>query len=87
MRAYAKGEYQEVSPLANQRSEELCTNIKAKGIKIYTVAFEVADLGIKDILRDCASAPSNFFDADDSSELQTAFENIGANLSPLRIAR
>jgi Flp pilus assembly protein TadG len=73
--------------LANQRSEELCTNIKAKGIKIYTVAFEVADLGIKDILRDCASAPSNFFDADDSSELQTAFENIGANLSPLRIAR
>lgn len=73
--------------LANQRTAELCTNIKGKGIKIYTVAFEVMDPTIKDILRDCATAPSNFFDAEDSGELQTAFENIGANLSPLRIAR
>jgi Flp pilus assembly protein TadG len=73
--------------LANQRTAELCTNIKGKGIKIYTVAFEVAEPTIKNILRDCASSPSNFFDAEDSGELQTAFENIGANLSPLRIAR
>lgn len=73
--------------LANERTSQLCTNIKAKGIKVYTVAFEVADITIKDILRTCASEPSNFFDAEDSGELQTAFENIGAGLAPLRIAK
>lgn len=73
--------------LANQRTAELCTNIKDAGIEIYTVAFEVADAGIKDEMRACASSATHFFDAEDSEELQTAFENIGATLSPVRIAR
>ncbi len=38
--------------LANTLTAELCTNIKAKGIAIYSVAFEVPDDSIKDILRD-----------------------------------
>lgn len=73
--------------LANSRSAELCTNIKAKGIKLYTVAFDVTDNALKDMLRDCASSPGQFYDAEDAAELETAFTNIGANLSPLRIAR
>ncbi len=73
--------------LANDRTAELCTNIKDAGIKMYTVAFDVMDNTIKDILRDCASSPSNFFDAHDAGELQAAFANIGAGLAPLRIAQ
>jgi Flp pilus assembly protein TadG len=73
--------------LANSRSAELCSNIKDKGIKIYTVAFDVADNAVKDMLRDCASSPADFYDAEDGAELETAFAEIGANLSPLRIAR
>jgi hypothetical protein len=73
--------------LANERTAELCSNIKNKGIKIYTVAFDVGDAAIKEILRTCATSPSHFFDADDATELETAFTDIGASLSPLRIAR
>ncbi|MDX2308112.1 MAG: VWA domain-containing protein [Hyphomicrobium sp.] len=72
---------------ANAHTQELCTNIKAKGITVYTVAFDVTDPGIKDILETCASSPSKFFDASDSEELHTAFSTIGSNLAPLRIAR
>lgn len=75
------------SVLANNRTAELCTNIKAKGIKVFTVAFDVTDNGIKDILRQCATSPTSFYDADDADELQMAFENIGKALSPIRIAR
>jgi Flp pilus assembly protein TadG len=73
--------------LANERTAELCSNIKKKGIKIYTVAFDVGDAAIKEILRTCATSSSHFFDADDAAELETAFTDIGASLSPLRIAR
>jgi Mg-chelatase subunit ChlD len=73
--------------LANARTAELCTNIKAAGIKIYTVAFDVDEEDVKDMLRACASSDRQFYDAEDATELETAFANIGANLSPLRIAR
>ncbi len=73
--------------LANSRTAELCTNIRRAGIKIYTVAFDVTDEAVKDMLRDCAGTPQQFYDAENAAELETAFTNIGANLSPLRIAR
>lgn len=73
--------------LANARTAELCTNIKAKGIKLYTVAFDVTDNALKDMLRNCASSAGQFYDAEDAAQLETAFTNIGASLSPLRIAR
>ncbi len=73
--------------LANQRTAELCQNIKDKGIEIHTVAFDVADVAVKSLLEECASGPSEFYDATDAAELASAFSTIGANLSPLRIAR
>ncbi len=73
--------------LANARTAELCTNIRRAGIKIYTVAFDVTDETVKDMLRDCAGAPQQFYDAENATELQAAFTNIGANFSALRIAR
>lgn len=72
---------------ANERTSQLCANIKEKDIRIYTVAFDVSDTSIKDLLRDCASSTADFFDAENNVELQTAFENIGATLSPIRISR
>jgi len=72
---------------ANTLTSELCANIKAKDVTIYTVAFEVADNAIKDILQGCATGPSRFFDASDAEELTAAFRNIARDFSPLRIAR
>ncbi|MFM1815247.1 MAG: hypothetical protein RLZ98_1942 [Pseudomonadota bacterium] len=70
---------------ANKITTELCTNIKAAGIEIFAIAFEVTDTDIKDILRGCASA--GFYDAADSSQLSAAFKDIAGNLAELHISK
>lgn len=73
--------------LANTLTAELCTNAKADGIKIFTIAFEVTDSAIKNILQACASDPGKYFDATNSAELANAFKNIGSSLTALRLSR
>jgi Flp pilus assembly protein TadG len=73
--------------LADSRTSEVCTNIKARGIQIYTVAFDVDDDAIKDVLRDCASAPGNYFDTGGAAQLRTAFQTIAKDFAPLRLTR
>ncbi len=70
---------------ANMYTSELCTNIKAAKVEIYTVAFEVNDPTIKQILEDCASASNKYFDAANASDLSVAFEKIAADFAPLRL--
>ena len=70
---------------ANTLTAELCTNVKAKGIEIITVAFEVGDEATKDILRTCASNPTKFYDAPTEEALQSSFRNIAKGFTPLRI--
>jgi len=71
----------------NNYTKELCTNIKAKNIDVYTVAFEVTDNTIKKILEDCASSPEHYFDASNSAKLTKAFAEISFSLRSLFIAR
>jgi Flp pilus assembly protein TadG len=72
---------------ANQLTADLCTNVKAKSIRVYTVAFDVSDNAIKSILQDCASDSSAYFDAANSSDLADAFRQIASDFRPLRLAR
>jgi len=73
--------------LANSLTSELCTNIKAKGITIYSVAFDVDDDNVKDLLKSCASGDKKYFDAGNGGELDAAFREIAQDFSPIRIAR
>lgn len=62
---------------ADTNTEELCTAIKAAGIRVITVAFDLDDNAAKQRLEDCASHPSkDFYDAATASELASAFEKI-----------
>jgi Mg-chelatase subunit ChlD len=72
---------------ANQLEAELCSNIKASGITIYTVAFDLNDAGAKAILRDCASSPANYYDAEGSGQLVAAFSDIASSFGKLRLTR
>lgn len=72
---------------SNTLTAELCTNIKAKGIETFTVAFEVTDQATKDLLKDCATSSTNFFDASDSTQLEMAFQSIAKDFTPLRLAQ
>jgi hypothetical protein len=73
--------------LANDLTKEVCQNIKAEKIVVYTVAFEVTDPTIKSILRDCATSPSHYFDAKDSKSLTAAFASIAASLRNISLSR
>ena len=66
--------------------DALCNGIKAKGIQVYTVGFDLSDAGALAELQGCASAPSNFFDAKTGADLKKAFKAIAAKLNQLRVA-
>ena len=71
---------------ANAVLARLCTNIKAKGIAIYTVAFEVTDATTKNALKSCASSAGNYYDATNSADLADAFDAIGKSLISMYLA-
>lgn len=66
------------------RTLTTCTNIKAAGIKIYSI--RVID-GNADMLRSCASDPSMFYDVQVASELNAVFNSIGSALAKLYISQ
>jgi Flp pilus assembly protein TadG len=66
------------------RTTKVCDNIKADGIKIYSV--RVID-GNASLLKGCASNPSMFFDVKQASELDAVFQSIAEALANLRIAK
>lgn len=70
----------------NDRTLEACTNAKAEGITIYTVAFQVSDYTARQILQQCASSPSKAFESNDNAELLAAFRLIAQDIWQLRIA-
>ena len=72
---------------SNDYVTELCNNVKKQKIEIFTIAFDVSDNGIKTILEGCASGPSNYFDADDTTELEQTFAALTESFQNLRISR
>lgn len=73
--------------LADTLTKELCVNIKAQEISIYTIAFDVSDPTVKSILQNCATNASYYFDAKDSDELADAFAAIAASLRNISLSK
>jgi Flp pilus assembly protein TadG len=71
----------------NEDSVAICTNMKAKGIEIFTVGFKVDDQVARDMLQACASSDDHFYLAEDADRLSEAFEGISASLQVVRLAR
>lgn len=72
---------------ADTLTKKTCDNIKAAGIRVMTVAFEVTNTTIKKILQNCASTPSDYYDATDITAMREAFKAIGAKLTAIRLGR
>ncbi|WP_298494012.1 pilus assembly protein TadG-related protein [uncultured Maritimibacter sp.] len=75
----------------NGHLDAICTAAKNAGITVFTIGFEVeGDLtdwitdDPKDVMRDCASYPSYYFDAN-GLNLTSAFSAIGREISKLRL--
>ena len=72
---------------ADDLLKDQCTEIKSDGIEVYTIAFEISDTSIKDLLSDCASSTANYFDATDAEELKDAFVAIAGSLTELALTK
>jgi Flp pilus assembly protein TadG len=64
-----------------------CANIKAAGVTIYTVQVNTDGDPMSTLLQNCASSPDKFWMVTSASGLGTVFNQIGTNLSKLRVAK
>ena len=71
---------------SSEQAKALCTAMKSAGIKIYTVAFEVADdSDAAEVMANCATDAGSYYDADNGEELEQAFRDIALRISDLRL--
>lgn len=73
--------------VANARTLDVCENVKADGIDIFSIAFQVNDSTTQNMLRNCASDPSNYYDASDPAQLSAAFRSIGSKVASVRLSK
>lgn len=72
---------------SDRQTRDLCNNIKAEGITIYTVAFDLDRADTVQMLRDCASGRSRAYVADTTAELIAAFSRIASEFQSVRLVR
>lgn len=71
-----------------EQALELCNNMNAQGVTIYTVGLALnTALQGDDFLKACASAPEYAHLASDEEELKVAFKKIAQSISRLRISK
>jgi len=79
--------YQEL----NRRLKATCDKIRAKGIKIFLIAFAVQSSSVKDSANSafnyCVGSTGKYYDAVDEDSLTDAFKDIAAQLIELRLVK
>lgn len=66
---------------------ETCDEAKSNNIEIYTIAFEVTNGSVRDLLRQCASSEAQFFDAENADALDDTFAEIADSLVQLALTQ
>lgn len=64
-----------------------CANIKASGVTIYTIQVNTGSDPTSTLLQNCASSTDKFFYLTSASQMSTVFQQIGTNLTQLRVAK
>ncbi len=68
------------------RLATLCTNMRNRGIQVYTIRVEVTT-GSNATLRNCATDPAtDFYEVSDAARLSDVFQTIAGQITQLRIA-
>jgi len=78
------------SPNGNSTTQAraLCTAMKAAGITVYTVGFEIGNSGSSfTTLKNCASEPHMFYNTTTGDELRNAFRHIATSIAAPILSR
>lgn len=71
----------------NAKTKAACTNAKAQGVIVYTIAFRLEnDANTRALLASCASDAAKAFTAGDGTALHHTFQAIGREIAQLRVA-
>jgi len=73
------------SATKDARTKAICDAAKAQDIIVFTIGFEAPWSGLQ-VLKDCASSPSHFFDVD-GLEISDAFSSIASSIRQLRLTQ
>jgi Flp pilus assembly protein TadG len=71
---------------ANKYTKEVCNNIKAAKIEVFSIAFAITEHKAKKLVQNCASDDAHFIDAKDPDALIAAFKTITESLQQLHIS-
>ena len=88
--AYGPGQYANDwanDGTADNNTKTVCQNIVNAGITVYTIAFQVNNPNIQSILLNCATTPTNYYNATDIVSLSGAFKSIGGSLTQAHLTQ
>jgi Flp pilus assembly protein TadG len=69
------------------REQITCDNVKADKIDLYTIQVNTGGDPISTLLQNCASDPKKFFHLTSADQITATFQEIGTNLTKLRVAQ
>lgn len=70
------------------QARQLCANMKAAGITVYTVGFQLPNSGqSRETLRQCATDPTMFYTAESGEQLRQSFRDIALKISDLYLTK
>jgi Flp pilus assembly protein TadG len=70
-----------------EQALHLCDAMKAKGITIYTIGFQLEVAKADDFMKACATDSTTYFDADNEAELGVAFAEVSKSVLELRVSK
>jgi hypothetical protein len=75
--------------ISDTQADAMCAAMKdGTGITVYTVGFALGNNNTAiNTLRNCASDPSKFYEADDGAALRAAFRDIALQIATLRLSQ
>jgi len=74
------------SARARSNMAAACDRAHGDGVQVYTIAFQVSGSTNRNLMRNCASHPDQYFEVE-NLDIAAAFSAIAADLNSLRLAR
>ncbi len=77
--------YESANGTSVTQARALCDSMKANGVTVYTVGFQVP-VEVVPTLEYCATSPAHYYPADDGAALRQTFKEIAKRLNGLRLS-
>lgn len=69
------------------KTKNLCRDIKAKDIRLFTIAFGLHSSSTERLLKECATREGDYFATHSPAELKAAFSAIAGNINRMRLTK